>query len=74
MYMYKLCQNIYIKKDIYFCKSYILVSSLIMWERETVRFVTLYAIQTLFLSKTAVKYLKFKVRYLAVTLRRLFIS
>ena len=36
-------------------------------------FVTLYAIQTLFLPKAVVKHLKLKVGYLAVTLRRSFI-
>ena len=40
----------------------------------TVRFVTLYAIQTLFLAKPVVKHLKLKVGYLIVTLRRSFIS
>ena len=35
----------------------------------TVTFVTLYVIQTFFLLIPAVKHLKFKVRYLTVTLR-----
>ena len=40
----------------------------------TVRFVTLCAIQTLFLPKTVVRHLKSKVGYLTVTLRKSFIS
>ena len=39
----------------------------------TVRFVTSYAIQTLLLPKPAQKHLKFKVRYLILTLRTSFV-
>ena len=39
-----------------------------------VRFMTLNAIQALFLPKPVVRHLKFKVEYLTVTLRRSFIS
>ena len=40
----------------------------------TVGYVTLHAIQTLFLQKSVVKYLEFKVGHLAVFLRRWFTS
>ena len=42
--------------------------------KRTVRFVTLYSIETLFLPKPVVKHLQFKVGYLTVTLGRSFIS